>query len=140
MQGETPIDMEFIQHYSARGHGLNVGDCCFYNLGNGYCHSSIWNGYSRETDDQWDGRESGWKGRDTRLTTQTNDATGITSGLEIGMLLDLDEGSLTVYKNGRKLGIMKRGLAGPYCWATSMLRVIEPNEVRIKRVASVSPS
>lgn len=50
----------------------------------------------------WDGRE------------------GISSGDELGMLLDLDEGTLSVYKNGRKLGVMKRGLAGPYCWAVSM--------------------
>ena len=40
----------------------------------------------------------------------------------IGMLLDLDEGTLSVYKNGRKLGVMKRGLAGPYCWAVSLYR------------------
>ena len=33
-----------------------------------------------------------------------------------GMLLDLDEGALTVYKNGRRLGQMKSGLAGEYCW------------------------
>ena len=39
----------------------------------------------------------------------------------IGMLLDfLDEGTLSVYKNGRKLGVMKRGLAGQYCWVVSM--------------------
>ena len=38
----------------------------------------------------------------------------------LGMLLDLDEGTLSVYINGRKLGVMKRGLAGPYCWVVSL--------------------
>ena len=28
---------------------------------------------------------------------------------EIGMLLDLDAGTLTVYKDGRRLGVMKDG-------------------------------
>ena len=36
------------------------------------------------------------------------------------MLLDLDEGTLSVYKDGRKLGVMKSGLAGQYCWVASM--------------------
>lgn len=35
---------------------------------------------------------------------------------EIGLLLDYDDGSLTVYKNGVKLGIMAEGLSGPFCW------------------------
>ena len=39
---------------------------------------------------------------------------------EVGMLLDLDDGTLSMYKNGRKLGVMKRGLSGPYCWAASL--------------------
>jgi len=60
----------------------------------------------------WDGsnkRES-WKGMEGA------------SPDEIGMLLDLDEGTLSVYKNEEKLGVMKTGLAGPYCWVASMLK------------------
>ena len=41
-------------------------------------------------------------------------------GGTIGLLLDLDEGTLTVYKNGRRLGVMKDGLSGEYCWYTSI--------------------
>jgi len=52
------------------------------------------------------------------------------SGDNIGMLLDLDKGTLSVYKNGRKLGVMKRGLAGPYCWVVS---THEDVQVTIKR-------
>lgn len=39
----------------------------------------------------------------------------------IGLLLDLDQGSLTVYKNGERIGIMvAEGLAGEYCWGVSL--------------------
>jgi len=60
----------------------------------------------------------------------------MSSGDELGILLDLDEGSLSVYKNGRKLGVMKRGLAGPYCWVVSMYI---GDQVTIKR-GTVPPS
>ncbi|EJK52436.1 hypothetical protein THAOC_28284 [Thalassiosira oceanica] len=33
-----------------------------------------------------------------------------------GLLLDLDEGTLAVYKNGKRLGVMQKGLSGEYCW------------------------
>jgi len=46
------------------------------------------------------------------------------------MLFDLEERTLSVYKNGRKLGVMKRGLVGSYCWAVSMRG---SSSVRIKR-------
>ena len=38
----------------------------------------------------------------------------------VGLLLDLDEGTLAVYKNRRRLGVTKSGLCGEYCWYTSM--------------------
>ncbi len=42
-------------------------------------------------------------------------------GDRIGMLLDLDQGSMTVYKNDVQLGVMQaEGLTGPLCWAASM--------------------
>lgn len=39
---------------------------------------------------------------------------------EIGMLLDLDAGSLAVFMDGRRLGTMMEGLSGEYCWAASV--------------------
>ena len=37
------------------------------------------------------------------------------------MLLDLDQGSMTVWKNGVKLGVMVvRGLSGSFCWVVTM--------------------
>ena len=41
---------------------------------------------------------------------------GCDDGDTVGMLLNLDEGTLTSYKNNRRLGVMKDGLSGPYCW------------------------
>lgn len=42
------------------------------------------------------------------------------NGDVFGMLLDLDQGTMTVYKNGECLGVKVRGLAGHYCWAVTM--------------------
>jgi hypothetical protein len=42
-------------------------------------------------------------------------------GVRIGMLLDLDAGSMTVYRNGVKLGVMQEGLGGAaYSWTVVM--------------------
>jgi Ca2+-binding EF-hand superfamily protein len=42
-------------------------------------------------------------------------------GDRIGLLLDLDQGSMTAYKNGKWLGVMAAaGLCGDYCWAVSL--------------------
>ena len=42
-------------------------------------------------------------------------------GDRISMLLDLDQCSMTVWKNDEKLGVMvAEGLSGPFCWAVSL--------------------
>ena len=43
------------------------------------------------------------------------------SGDTVGMLLNLDEGTLAVYKNNHRLGVMKDGLSGSYCWYVGVL-------------------
>jgi hypothetical protein len=40
-------------------------------------------------------------------------------GDRIGMLLDLDQGTMTVYKNDERLGVMATGLSGEYSWAVT---------------------
>ena len=56
-------------------------------------------------------REPGW--RDWEGMQDANK-----KGDCIGILLDLDQGSMTVWKNDEKLGVMKaEGLSGPLCWA-----------------------
>ena len=50
-------------------------------------------------------------------------------GDEIGLLLDLDVGTLSVYKNGRRVCVMKDGLSGEYCWCG----VISSGQLRIEK-------
>ena len=47
-----------------------------------------------------------WEGRNNYNTDCTT----------LGMLLDLDNGTLSVFQNGGRLGTLKYGLAGEYCW------------------------
>lgn len=79
--------------------GASDINCCSYYCEHGNCCWSNWSNFHTE---QYEGMES-------------LNEDGI-----IGLLLDLDEGTLTVYKNGRRLGVMKKGLAGEYCWYISM--------------------
>ena len=60
-------------------------------------------------------------------------------GDRIGMLLDLDQGSTTVWKNDVKLGVMQaEGLSGPLCWAAS---VYQADSARIESApAPASPT
>ena len=101
---------EFYQHFTQRKgneqYNNNVS-CCMYSTYIGSCYSHGW-GEGIADMEAWDGMERPF--------------TGVSPPYKIGMLLDLDEGTLSVYKNGRKLGVMKRGLAGQYCWFVSMLR------------------
>ena len=41
-------------------------------------------------------------------------------GDRVGLLVDMNEGTLSVCKNGRRLGVVKDGLAGEYCFYTSL--------------------
>ena len=52
------------------------------------------------------------------------------SGTTIGMMLNLYDGTLAVYKNNRRLGVMKDGLSGSYCWYVT---VAEESAFTIKR-------
>jgi hypothetical protein len=45
---------------------------------------------------------------------------GAKQGDRIGMLLDLDQGSMTVYKNDERLGVLATGLSGEYSWAVTL--------------------
>ena len=112
-----PIERRFYQNFSrymGYGEHNNNVNCCFYDSYEGVCFSSDWSGSNGDIE-----IDSGWSGMQQ-----------MSSGDEIGLLLDLDEGTLTVYKNGRKLGVMKSGLAGPYCWVVSLFRGVQ---VTIKR-------
>ena len=53
----------------------------------------------------------------------------------LGMLLDMDAGTLTVYENGRNLGVLKDGLRGKYCWAMEITDIADGTSVHLKRGA-----
>ncbi|EJK77899.1 hypothetical protein THAOC_00236 [Thalassiosira oceanica] len=70
--------------------------CCTYSCCSGRCFWTDWD----------DGKgSSDWQGQERLEGCGT-----------IGFLLDLDEGTLSVFVNGRHLGVMKEGLGGEYCW------------------------
>ena len=110
---DYPVEKSFYQHFSPRNsQDSNSVQCCMYYY-YGHCHSSDWRNDERSrAGTAWEGMEP------------------TTPGDELGMLLNLDKGTLSVYKNGRKLGVMKRGLEGEYCWVVSMYR---RSQVTIKR-------
>ena len=103
----------FFEHNNNNNQN-NINDCCMYYTMNGVSYSSNW---SDPTDDIISDRN--WEGLEN-----------MSSNGEVGLLLDLDEGTLSVYKNRRKLGVVKSGLAGQYCWVVSMY---QGAQVTIKR-------
>ena len=71
------------------------GDHCFFDTEDGH---------RMPGDHSWEGAQN---------ATERND--------RIGMLLDLDQGSMTIWKNDEKLGVMQaEGLRGPLCWAVAL--------------------
>jgi hypothetical protein len=55
-------------------------------------------------------------------------------GDRIGLLLDLDQGTMTVYKNDERLGVMATDLSGEYCWAVSLWN--QGDSMRIEAAAT----
>ena len=87
---------------------------CDFDCGEGAISSTDWAAEEWEWE-QWEGMEC-------------------LSGDTVGMLLNLDEGTLAVYKNNCRLGVMKDGLSGAYCWYVSLFRRNSgPDIVSIKR-------
>ena len=109
-----PLEPTFYNHFTQQKGSLpynNSVSCCMYYTFDGSCLSHDW-GEGNSGRETWDGMER------------------LSGSYTIGMLLDLDSGTLSVYNNGRKLGVMKRGLAGQYCWVVSLLG---GNQVTMKR-------
>ena len=101
--------------YSHNWGECNPVNCCMYYTSDGRCYSHDRESNCGFSKKNWDGMK--------RIPSP--------SKIEIGMLLDLDEGTLSVYSNGRKLGVMKRGLAGHYCWVVATNAAF--TQVTIKR-------
>jgi len=70
----------------------------------GHCFYGTWTGRREPGYNDWEGVQ-----------------TAREQGDRIGMLLDLDQGSMSVWKNGERLGVMQaEGLTGPLCWAAEV--------------------
>ena len=97
---------------------------------NGHCLYSTADGRRYPGAFDWEGMNGanaigGWN-RQMESATPADDAPRADKqGDRIGMLLDLDQGSMSVYKNGVKMGVMQPngqdyGLTGPLCWAATV--------------------
>jgi hypothetical protein len=60
--------------------------------------------------------------------------------LAIGLLLDLDAGTLAVYRGASALGIMKTGLACEYCWFATTSTVGETVNIERAGVLGEKPT
>ncbi|EJK76697.1 hypothetical protein THAOC_01526, partial [Thalassiosira oceanica] len=88
--------------------------CCTYYCYNGNCYWTDWD--SENVFSDWQGQE------------------GLPRSGTIGLLLDLDEGIMSVFKNGRRLGVIKEALGGEYCWfATAAIPSTIPTTISISR-------
>jgi hypothetical protein len=84
--------------------GFDVeGEATAYNV-DGHCFYDVYQGI------RWPGPKN-WEGSQAAKE----------QGDRIGMLLDLDQGSMSIWKNGERLGVMQaEGLTGPLCWAVAV--------------------
>ena len=76
--------------------------CVMYDAGSGLGMSSSWDG-DGESRHRWEDMEALPPGGGT-----------------VGLLLDLDDETLTVYRDGRRLGVLYDGLRGEYSWACAL--------------------
>ena len=89
--------------------------CCSYHSYDGKCYHSSWSDeheWGGEDDYEWGGDE--WGGMEP--LAQTGQPLRDMDDCKVGLLLDLNCGRLSVFKDGRLLGVMKEGLTGAYCW------------------------
>ena len=98
---DHPFYPDFLAQRTDDWGDSNVHACDF-NCHDGGMTWTDWDGVNQQEVVDWDGAE------------------GCETGDTVGMLLNLNEGTLTVYNNNRRLGVMKDGLSGPYCWCVSL--------------------
>ena len=102
--GNTYLKAAFLAQRSEGWSVCNV-HACEYCCETGNMGWTDWDEEDNEEDNQgieWDGMEE------------------CGTGDTVGLLLNLDVGTLTIYKNNRRLGVMKDGLSGSYCWYVSV--------------------
>ena len=103
------------------GWGDSAVNCCLYVCFRGLCGSVGYSPLASQTGFiDW----NVWEGQEGLLR----------EGGRIGLLLDLGEGTLAVYKNGRRLGVMMGGLSGEYCWLAMLDSDCYSHPVGIERL------
>ena len=94
--------------------GESSVDCCFYSFKDGGCRYRKWPHASKRA--EWNAME--------RCSSEDT----------VGLLLDLDRGTLSVCLNERRLGVMIEGLAGEYCWSVTLSSMQSPSAgIKIER-------
>lgn len=89
-----------------RERAFDVDGHCFYQAESGrHCPGAH----------EWEGMEPHWTPYSGPVSYHAEDPSGI-----IGMLLNLDAGTMTIFKNEKRLGVMATGLSGEYCWAATL--------------------
>eukprot|EP01043_Picozoa_sp_COSAG02_P079420 COSAG02_NODE_18364_length_943_cov_1.696682_1_plen_163_part_01 len=134
---DSRIEKDFVDGGLLRWHKYKDGDARIGRIegaeaydADGHCFYHPNNGHRFPGNQKWEGMQHARE-----------------QGTRIGMLLDLDQGSMTVWKNGEQLGVMQSaGLSGPLCWAVSLPRgatlTIEEVDEKSARIESalVPPS
>ena len=96
----TVVEARSMMFFGVIRPGWDVEGGMYAPDGDGHCFYWTADGQRYPDGSEWEGRE---------------DAN---EGDRIGMLLDLDQGSMTIWKNDVRLGVMQaEGLRGPLCWA-----------------------
>ncbi|KAL9187136.1 hypothetical protein ACHAXT_010856 [Thalassiosira profunda] len=118
----TPMCTRFVRELNAirsEEWGASNVHCCVYVASTGKCQ---WTDLSGEENPDHGIHAEEWQGM-----------TPFEGGT-VSFLLDYDAGTLTVWKNDKCLGVMKDGLAGPYCWCAMVPdRYYSSDGIRIER-------
>ena len=125
---------EDLSRFSLKQYEGDV-DCCMLNAKVGEGLRARWedtdnDGYVLKPSDRHD---SFYAGEDQQFDWEGMEGSLGEESFKIGMVLDLDEGTLDVYKNDRRLGTMMSGLSGEYCWAFTRISGKERLSVTIGR-------
>ena len=120
---EYDLSMFSLKDYEMLYGDDNV-DCCMLDtcFGDGYIRKrwKEWEESALAAMDEEQREQAERQNRCIPFDWEGKEETQETS-FKIGLALDLDEGTLDVFKNDRRLGTMKSGLVGEYCWVVEIL-------------------
>ena len=106
----VPSLKRVVQRFYPEWAGNGNNHCCVYTPKSGQCQWTCWGLDSNDEGNDDDFSTEDWDGM------QSFDGNG-----KIGLLLDYEEKTLTVFLNDVKLGVMRAGnLSGPYCWMVTV--------------------